>query len=342
MRRYVFLIPWALLLAGMAGVLAIGNGYYTTIAMIMMLWAILAIGLNFILGYAGYFHLGLGAFYGLGAYGAAALSVRYQMPIYVALIAMPILAAMLSAIIGPLLLRTRDLHFAVTTLALGMIVSDITNNWVAVTGGPIGIGGITRPGVIGIGPLSIDGNTLPGMFIFTCAIFLILMGVAVYASRSRLVLILRGIKSDDLMTRSFGFSTTRYKVAAFSIAGAIAAVGGVLYAHIIQYISPEPFTFFAASFQAFVVLAVGGLGSVWGPVLGSVLITGLPEVLEMDPHIKLIVYGAVLLFVTVVFPRGLASIGGVIARRFRAAAAPASPAAEADALNHISKKGADA
>ncbi len=259
------------------------------------------------------------------------------MPFVVALFAMPALGALVSAVIGPLMLRTRDLHFAVATLALGMIISDITNNWVEVTGGPMGMGGITRPGAIGFGAFSIDGNTLPGMFVITCAIFLALLAIAALARRSSFVLVLRGIKSDDLMTRSFGFTTIYYKVAAFSIAGAFAAVAGVLYAHIVQYISPEPFTFFAASFQAFVVLAVGGLGSLWGPVLGAVLLTGLPEVLDIDPHVKLVIYGAVLLFVTVAFPRGLASIGTVLARRYRARAANSRLAAP-DTTNSTEKE----
>ncbi|CAN7708981.1 branched-chain amino acid ABC transporter permease [Aminobacter sp. LjRoot7] len=318
MARHLSHAGWVLLIAGLAVIFFMDDGYITTVALLMMLWAILAIGLNFILGYAGYFHLGLGAFYGLGAYGAAALSTRFELPMIVALAVMPIAGAIVSALVGPLVLRTRDLYFAVATLALGMIVSDITNNWVDVTGGPIGIGGITRPGIIGIGDFSIDGRTLPGMFLFVSAIFIGVMILAAIARRSNFVLILRGIKSDDLMTRSFGFRTTYYKVAAFSISGAIASLGGVLYAHIVQYISPEPFTFFSASFQAFVVLAVGGLGSLWGPVLGAILLTGLPEALDLEPHMKLVIYGAVLLVVTLVLPRGLASAGQVIARRIRA------------------------
>lgn len=307
MPRVRALLPWVVLIAALLGVFVAKNGYYMTMVMIMMLWAILAIGLNFTLGYAGYFHLGLGAFYSLGAYGAAILGARQHLPMAVALVAMPIAGAVVSGIIGPLLLRTRDLHFAVATLALGMIVSDLTNNWTSVTGGPIGISGIPRPGIIGFGALAIDGRTLPGMFAITSLILLALMTVAAFARKSNFVLILRGIKSDDLMTRSLGFSTTRYKVAAFAISGAIAALGGVLYAHIVQFVSPEPFTFFAASFQVFVVLAVGGLGSLWGPVLGAVLLTGLPDATDMDPHLKLIAYGVVLLAVTVLLPRGLAS-----------------------------------
>jgi branched-chain amino acid transport system permease protein len=131
------------------------------------------------------------------------------------------------------------------------------------------------------------------------------------------VLVLRGLKSDEMLTRSFGFPTVRYKVAAFAVAGAYAAIAGVLYAYFIQYVSPEPFTFFSASFQAFVVLAIGGPGLLWGPVLGAALLTGLPEILQLDPQVKLIVYGFVLLAVIVLLPRGLAA-GMTDAFRFAA------------------------
>jgi branched-chain amino acid transport system permease protein len=192
-------------------------------------------------------------------------------------------------------------------MAIGMIVSDVTNNWVSVTGGPIGIAGIARPGKFMIGPALVNLKTPIGFFALGCLLLLLLLVVGSVIHRSRFVLVLRGLKSDEMLTRSFGFPTVRYKVAAFAVAGAYAAIAGVLYAYFIQYISPEPFTFFAASFQAFVVLAIGGPGLLWGPVLGAVLLTGLPEILQLDPQVKLIVYGFVLLAVIVLLPRGLAA-----------------------------------
>jgi branched-chain amino acid transport system permease protein len=301
------MLPWAALVGAAAAVAVVNDGYVTTVATVTVLWAILAVGLNVIMGYAGYLHLGLGAFYGLGAYGAAILAVRYHQAAWVPLIFMPLLGAAVGAVLGPIVLRTRGLHFAVATMAIGMIVSDVSNNWVSVTGGPIGIAGIARPGKFMIGPALVNLKTPIGFFGLGCLLLLLLLVVGSVIHRSRFVLVLRGLKSDEMLTRSFGFPTVRYKVAAFAVAGAYAAIAGVLYAYFIQYISPEPFTFFSASFQAFVVLAIGGPGLLWGPVLGAALLTGLPEILQLDPQMKLIVYGLVLLAVIVLLPRGLAA-----------------------------------
>lgn len=310
-------IPWVLLLASMTSVLAIQDGYVTTVAFMMLLWALLACGLNFIMGYAGYYHIGLGAFYSVGAYGSALLTIRGGLPMVAALVVMPIIAGAASAAIGPLILRTKGLHFAVATLALGMIVSDVTNNWVAVTGGPIGVAGIQRPGSVTLAGVTVDFGTTQGMFAIACAVFLVVMAVSAVAQRSSFVLALRAIKSDDLFTQSLGYRTTPYKVAAFAISGAIAAVAGVLYAHFVQYISPEPFTFFSASFQSFVVLALGGPGTLWGPLLGSILLTSLPEVFDVDPVLRLVIYGSVLLAIMVAMPHGLAPAIGALRTRWR-------------------------
>jgi branched-chain amino acid transport system permease protein len=309
-------LPWAALGAALIAIIVMRDGYLSTVAFMIIQWALLASGLNFVMGFTGYYHLGLGAFYGLGAYGAALLSIRFGMPIAVSLIVMPLLAGLVSALIGPLVLRTRDLHFAVATLALGVIVSDVTNNWVSVTGGPIGIAGIQRPGALTLGGWSLDFSTPHGMVAVASVVLLGVLGATGYLRDGAFVLTLRSIKSDDLFTRSLGYRTTIYKVAAFSIAGAISAAAGTLYAHFFQYISPEPFTFFAASFQAFVVLALGGPGTLWGPLLGSVLLTSIFELLEVDPNVKLIIYGAVLLAIMVAMPQGLApGIASLLRRR---------------------------
>ncbi len=298
-------LPWIILISVLLAIFFFADGYVMTLAMVMMLWAILGSALNFVFGYTGFLHLGLGAFYAVGAYGAAVLSMRFQFPIIVALVVMPVLAAAIGALIGPLILRTKGLHFAVATLALGMIVSDLLNNWVSLTGGPIGIAGIPRAGAITILGSKIDFGTLPGMFAIMAIVLVGILALCAILRGGRFVLVLRSIKSDDVFTASLGFSTMPYKVGAFALAGAIAAEAGVLYAHLVQYISPEPFTFFAASFEAFVVLAVGGPGTLWGAVLGSILISGLPEVLQINPQVRLLAYGAVLLLVTVLFKRGL-------------------------------------
>jgi branched-chain amino acid transport system permease protein len=302
------LIGWAIMLAGIIATLYSGSDYWLTIGMTIVIWTILAIGLNIMLGLAGYYHMGIGAFFGIGAYGAAILGVHHGWTIGGALVAMPLLSAVISAMIGPVVLRIRGLHFAVATLAIGMIVSDVTNNWVSMTGGPLGIAGVQRPSPISFAGLTLDPGLTAGMFLIGCIALILVTLAYSWFERTSFALVLRGIKSDDMQTRAFGYPTMRYKVIGFAISGAVAAVAGVLYAYFIQYVSPEPFTFAASSFQAFVIVAIGGPGSLWGPLLGSTLLTALPEVLNLQPQVRVIVYGAVLLIVIVFLPKGLASL----------------------------------
>jgi branched-chain amino acid transport system permease protein len=210
-----------------------------------------------------------------------------------------------AAIIGPALLRTRGLYFAVATLGLGIIVSDVTGNWIPVTGGPLGIAGIERPSPIAIGGLTIDLSSDRDFLLVLVAALLVCLVLAVLYHRSRLARILVAARDDELLATSLGFQALRYRVVAFAASSAMAAFAGVLYAWFIRYISPPPFTFFALSFQVFVLVAVGGAGSVWGPLVGAAFLTGVPEVIDLEPHSKVIAYGVVLLAVIVLLPKGL-------------------------------------
>ena len=298
-------LPWVALLVA-AIVVSGGNGYLITIGTVTAIWAILAIGLNVIMGYPGLINLGLGAFYALGAYGASIMQVEHGMSPWIALIALPVVALLVGLLIGPIVLRTRGLHFAVATLGIGIIVSDVLDNWVSVTKGPIGIPGIARPAAFGIGALRVDPATDKGFFILAVLMLALMLVLATVYHRSRAARVLIAVRDDELLTTSLGFNVTLNKVAAFALSGAIAAFGGVVYAWFIRYISPPPFSFFAASFPAFVLVAVGGPGRIWGPVVGAAFLTGFPEFLEVEPNMRLIIYGAVLLTVIVLLPRGIA------------------------------------
>lgn len=298
------LLPVIVLIAA-ALVVGRGDDYLLTVGTVTAIWAVLALGLNTIMGYSGLINLGIGAFYALGAYGAAVLDTEHGISPWVALVVLPIVAFALGLVLGPAVLRTRGLHFAVATLGIGIIVSDVLDNWVSVTKGPIGIAGIHRPDELGIGSLRIDPRTTGGFFALSVILLLVIIGVAAVYHRSRLARVLVAVRDDELLATSLGFTVTAYKVLAFALSCAIAAVAGVMYAWFIRYISPPPFSFFAASFPAFVLVAVGGPGSVWGPVVGAAFLTGFPEFVDVDPTTKPIIYGAVLLAVIVLLPRGL-------------------------------------
>lgn len=334
-KRLLRTAPWVAVIAAGIG-LSTGNAYLVTVGMVTIIWAILAIGLNLLMGYTGLIHLGLGAFYALGAYLTAIATLNWHWPIWSMLLIAPAAAFVLAAVIGPALLRTRGLHFAVATLGLGIIVSDVTANWISVTKGPLGIAGIERPAAFSIGPLHLDPTQDPDFLRLLLIFLVVCLGIAALYHRSRIARILVAARDDNLLASSLGFRVLRYRVFAFAASSAMAGFAGVLYAWFIRYISPPPFTFFALSFQVFVLVAVGGGGSLWGPVVGAAFLTGVPELMSLEAHTKVIAYGLVLLAVIVLLPRGIVPslADGAVWLRSRwsgRASPPKSPPAPTDA-----------
>jgi branched-chain amino acid transport system permease protein len=324
------LVPWALLAAASTAVVALADDYILTVAIVAALMGILATGLNFIMGYAGLINLGIGACYALGAYGCAKLSISGDLPPLAIVVLMPLLAFVIGFVVGLPILRTRGLHFAVATLGLGLIVSDVLNNWISLTNGPIGISGIERPrGIAGL-----DLSTNRDFFIVSVLALAVVMVFASWYHRSRIARVLVAARDDELLTSSLGFSIIPYRLLAFALSAAAAALAGVLYAWFIQYISPPPFTFFAVSFPVFVLVAVGGPGTLWGPVVGAIFLNGLPEALEVEARTQIIIYGAVLLATVVFVPRGVApEIASLVHRLLRRATRGSDPGlAAADAM----------
>lgn len=339
-RRIQGFLPWLFLLAGVLYASG-GNDYVLSVASLIVVWSLLAYSLNFLIGYAGLVNLGIGAFYAFGAYAAARLSVdgSHVTPILI-LLGVPLAGFVIGAIIGLPILRTTGLHFATATLAVAMIVTDVTNNWTAATKGPIGVAGVYRPGKLG--PL--DPTTNQGFFLFAVLVLVLMIIAATLYHRSRVARVLTASRDDAMLTSSLGFELTGYKVTGFATSAAAGALAGVMYAWLIQYVSPAPFAFFAASFPAFVLVAVGGPGSVWGPVIGAVFLQGLPQVLGIQGNSRDIVYGVILLLCIAFLPGGVGptlghwtrlALTALLGRRGQAGATPdpTPPAAMAAAAS---------
>ena len=157
------------------------SDYLITVATITAIWSLLAVGLNFLMGYVGLINLGVGGFYAVGAYGAAVTQVRWDWNPWIALGAMPVLSFGIALAIGPIILRTKGLHFAVATLGIGIIVFSVLENWITWTGGPIGIPGIQRPGPIDLGIVEIDTATSAGIFwLIAVVLVVVLIGATVF------------------------------------------------------------------------------------------------------------------------------------------------------------------
>src|SRR5690606_37413124 len=134
------------------------------------IWALLAVGLNLLMGYTGLIHLGIEAFYALGAYGVAVLTLEHGVNPWLCLILMPIVALVVGALMGPAFLRTRGLHFAVATVGMGIVVSDVVGSWIPVTNGPLCIAGIQRPAPIEFAGVQIDLTAVGTFFLFVALV----------------------------------------------------------------------------------------------------------------------------------------------------------------------------
>jgi branched-chain amino acid transport system permease protein len=289
-------IPWILFLVAIV-VCSVQGPFLLSVATVTLLWVVLASGLNIIMGHGGLVNFGIGAFYGIGSYAAASLAVKHGAPIVVCLVAGPVVAAAAAMIIGPVILaRTRGFQFAIATLAVGIVVDDLFTNWTPVTGGVLGIAGIVRPALL-------QGTTQIYYFIAICAV--VVVALCDYIGRRRLGTVLRALRDDQLLARSLGFRPLTYQLTGFVVSAAIAGLGGVLYAYYIQYVSPSTYGLSGASFEAFAIVAFGGIGTTWGPVVGAVLLTAVSQFVNVTPEVKLIFYGAALLIIVMAMPEGI-------------------------------------
>jgi branched-chain amino acid transport system permease protein len=288
--------PWALFIVAIV-ICAEQGSFVLSVATVTLLWVILASGLNVIMGHGGLVNFGIGAFYGIGSYAAGILAVREGLPIEVCLIAGIAIAAAAAAVVGPLILaRTRGFQFAIATLAVGIVVDDLFTNWTSLTGGVLGIVGVARPSWL-------EGTKAIYFFIAFCAV--VTVAVCDYIGRRRLGIVLRALRDDQFLGRSLGFRPLTYQLWGFVVSGAIAGLGGVLYAYYIQYVSPSTYGLSGASFQAFAIVAFGGIATTWGPVIGAVLLTSVAQFVNVTPEIRLIFYGVALLLVVMVVPDGI-------------------------------------
>ncbi len=281
----------------------------------VMVFLLLGIGLNIVVGYAGLLDLGYVAFYAFGAYalgllsgatlntttGAAAPAFSLNLNFYVAICVVAILAAGLGLLIGAPVLRLRGDYLAIVTLGLGEIVSILTQSrWLApVVGGPQGMRGITDASIAGY------SFRAPQHFYYLALAFVILaIFVSWRLSASRIGRAWNAMREDEQVADAMGISTTRYKLLAFAIGGAVGSMGGALFAVRIGSLTPASFEIFV-SITALAVVVLGGLGSLPGVVVGALVLIGLPGLLREFEEYRLLIYGAVLVAIMILRPQGL-------------------------------------
>ncbi len=273
------------------------------------LYTIVGAGLTLLMGFAGQVSLGQGGFFAVGAYTVGLLTAKAHWNPWLALIVAPVVAMAAGYVVGLPLLRLRGHHLAVATLAFGIIVYTLLNNLRGLTGGPIGLHGITQPR---IGGAALSGDRFYDVIWIVAALSLVIAGNIV---RSRPGRALRAIAQHEGAAESVGINVRRYRLTIFAIAAAFAGAAGGLFASYFKFLSPDSFTP-TLSILFLIIVAVGGLGNVYGALVGSaaiVLLTEFLKRLSTRPDVparapvvlQSLVYATVLILIMLFMSRGL-------------------------------------
>jgi branched-chain amino acid transport system permease protein len=282
------------------------NSYWLHVLGLALIGAILAMGLQLLVGKAGVLSLGQGAFYGIGAYTAAGLALSWKLPFIASVAAGGVAAAVGSLLLIPIV-RLKGSSLAMATLGFGIIVHLVMLNEDWLTGGSIGMMDIPAPFVFG---LNVGGEAA---FYYVCLVVAALVYFALdRIAHSRFGRALVALSQDEEAARASGISVNRCKSKCFLVAAFTAGIAGGLYAYHSRYLNPNDFTFLK-SIDILIMVVIGGLGSLPGAVLGAVIVVLAPEVLRSSGELRLILFG---LLVIVLMGTGTRGLAGLIADIF--------------------------
>lgn len=304
--------PIALVLWGLAAALVVysftAGGYFIAVLHFAFIYTVLVTGLNVFMGFTGQVSFGHNAFAAISGYTSAVLTATYGWePLPAGLVG---LAGALTCalVVGYPVLRLRGHYLAMATLAIGLIAYEVAVQWDSVTKGYMGISGIPP---LGIGSFTVVSDRGLLVFLLIAAVLALLSAAGI--RRSRLGRAFVAVAGSEDAARALGIDVARYKLIAFMISAAYAAIAGSLFVHAVGFVSPEVFGL-AMVVLSFTMLYVGGIGTVAGPMLGAIIISALPESFRTFKDYQDLAYGAALIAILIYAPRGLASLPELWAR----------------------------
>lgn len=280
--------------------------YLIHLAILVSIYAILGLSLNLVVGFTGLLSVTQAAFYGIGAYVTAILLTSLGMNFFLALIIGMVITGVCSLLIGFVLSKFKDDYYALGSFGFNVIIYSIFLNWQALTRGPLGIPGISRPSIFGF----TFSNNL-SFLILSVVFVLIVFGICHFISKSSFGRVLKAIREDEEAISVFGYHTLWYKLAIFVVGAMLASVAGSLFASYITFIDPSSFSLTESIFILAIII-LGGLASNKGSVWGAVFLILLPEILrfvgfpdDIAAQMRQVVYGVVLILLMLYRPQGL-------------------------------------
>ena len=320
-RQFIQRLLWCFIIAGALIFPFLGSRSQIDLATLVLIYVMLGLGLNIVVGLAGLLDLGYVGFYAVGAYTYAMLAQYFGIGFWTGLVAAGIMAAFFGFILGFPVLRLRGDYLAIVTLGFGEIIRILLNNLTDITGGPRGIGSIPKPTLF---DLEFSRRTSEGsqtfheffgiafnsnhrvMFLYLLALVLVLITVFVINRLIRMPIgrAWEAMREDEIACRALGMNPTNIKLSAFTIGATFAGFAGSFFAARQGFISPESFTFIeSAIILAIVVL--GGMGSQIGVILAAIVMTVLPEMAREFNEYRMLLFGLMMVLMMIWRPQGL-------------------------------------
>lgn len=311
-RIYANIVVWALLLTAPFWLPLVGG--YTALGSRILIFALCTMGLNVLLGFTGMMSFGQAAYFGLGGYGAGEMLVHLTHSMWLAVLSGTVVGGLAALVLGPVLMRSRGIYFAMITVAIGQIFYFVAERWDSFTGGQDGLTGFSRL-PLHFGSLTVPLTAVP-FYYFVLFFFAIGAGVVAIVLNSPLGHTFVAIRENRRRAMFLGVHADRYVWASFAIAGFISGLAGALNALQNNFISPMDLYWIASG--NFVIMAVlGGMRSFWGPLVGAIIFVGFQDyVSSIFPNNWESFIGALFIIVVLFFPTGVL---GILRRKVKAA-----------------------
>ncbi|MBU1567224.1 MAG: branched-chain amino acid ABC transporter permease [Proteobacteria bacterium] len=280
------------------------SAYQTNVMTTALMYVVLGLGLNIVVGLAGLLDLGFVAFYAVGAYTYALLNHHFGLGFFTVLPIGGLMAATFGILLGFPVLRLRGDYLAIVTLGFGEIIRLVLENWGEFSQGPSGISDISRPGFFGV------DFDLQSSIIYTYYLMIILVIVTIFVVNrlqdSRLGRAWIALREDEVACQAMGIDKRKTKLVAFSLGAFWAGIMGVMFAAKTTFVNPASFTFLESAIILSIVV-LGGMGSIVGVVLGALILILMPEYLRALSQYRMLAFGAILVCMMIFRPQGLIS-----------------------------------
>ncbi|MFE8699440.1 branched-chain amino acid ABC transporter permease [Cytobacillus sp. FJAT-54145] len=283
--------------------LVIDNQYYLHVFSLAFIWTIAVYGLNLIGGFTGQLSLAHAGFFAIGAYSVGVLTVKVGINFWLALVLACLITTFIGMLIGLIALRTKEHFFAIYTLCVGYIIYLIIYKWEAVTEGVRGLIGIPTPAPIG--PITFETpRSLYYLILFFLVLVIFLIRRIINSLTGRTYI---AIRNSEELAQTIGIPTMRHKLVSFVLSTFFAGLGGALYAAFIRFLGPD-ISYINVTFDMLTYLLVGGIGTLSGPLIGTLLVVWVSQYLQFLQDYRMLIFGPLLVILIIFYPRGI--VGG--------------------------------